>query len=212
MDHLPENQLASRISSYIESFDTSPPFTIQRIAELILFPSRYHSSKAKYLRALDRTLMVHAISDSELTVQVSSTVKDFPPVEPSENHSLTEPADEFPLFSPIPWLSAVMPNERYSSPPTDAASAPTTIFPLSNGVANSHGQDTSPHTSPAEQSSPTQVDTGVPPPIDAVDIGIVPENVARAVQEGGPPPRSPEDLKISLGDNASNENLAMDVE
>jgi PPP4R2 len=58
IDVASEQQLATRVISYIASFDKAPPFTVQRIAELILFPSRYHSSQVKYLRALDRTLMV----------------------------------------------------------------------------------------------------------------------------------------------------------
>jgi len=39
--------------------------------------------------------------------------------------------------------------------------------------------------------------TGAPPPIDAVDIGIVSEEVARHVQEAGPPPRSMDDVNVS---------------
>ena len=54
-----EEELSSRISSALASFDYAPPFTIQRITELILYPNRHHTNKAKYLRALDRTLTVH---------------------------------------------------------------------------------------------------------------------------------------------------------
>jgi PPP4R2 len=44
----------------ISAFESAPPFTIQRVAELVLLPNRYHSNKDKYLRALDRALTVRA--------------------------------------------------------------------------------------------------------------------------------------------------------
>lgn len=53
--------------------------------------------------------------------------------------------------------------------------------------------------------------TGPPPPIDAVDIGIVSEDLARVAQEGGPPPRSPQDLNVSVEDKEEDKS-AMDVE
>jgi hypothetical protein len=118
---------------------------------------------------------------------------------------------ELPLFSLIPWASATNPNERYPSPPADSA---TTLYPMANGVngrlVDSH--DDSANISSEESS--TQIGMGgvPPPPIDAVDIGIVPEEVARAVQEAGPPPRSPQDLNVSIDDKEENPSSAMDVE
>jgi PPP4R2 len=53
-----DNPLAQTITRTLASFDIAPPFTIQRIAELLLFPNRYHVHEGKYLRALDRTLTV----------------------------------------------------------------------------------------------------------------------------------------------------------
>jgi hypothetical protein len=58
LDVQAEHDITSRILSTLASFDTAPPFTIQRVAELVLFPNRHHAKKAKYLRALDRTLTV----------------------------------------------------------------------------------------------------------------------------------------------------------
>ena|ERR1700685_4429986 len=58
LDVQSEDDITSRILSTLASFDTAPPFTIQRVTELVLFPNRHHAKKAKYLRALDRTLTV----------------------------------------------------------------------------------------------------------------------------------------------------------
>jgi PPP4R2 len=58
LDLQSEQELIPRITSALTSFELSPPFTIQRITELILYPNRHYTNKSKYLRALDRTLTV----------------------------------------------------------------------------------------------------------------------------------------------------------
>jgi hypothetical protein len=58
LDVQSEHDITSGILSTLASFDTASPFTIQRVTELVLFPNRHHAKKAKYLRALDRTLTV----------------------------------------------------------------------------------------------------------------------------------------------------------
>lgn len=104
------------------------------------------------------------------------------------------------MFSPIPWASAaIIPHERYSSPPSEI-----TAYQVTNGIKGKE-----PHDSIDE--STTQMTTGPPPPIDAVDIGIVSEDLARVAQEGGPPPRSPQDLNVSVEDKEEDKS-AMDVE
>ena len=110
---------------------------------------------------------------------------------------------EFPLFSLIPWASSTNPNERYPSPPADSAA---TLYPMANGVNGPLGDSHNPSANVSSEESST------PPPIDAVDIGIVPEEVARAAQEGGPPPRSPQDLNVSIHNKEDNSSGAMDVE
>ena len=120
---------------------------------------------------------------------------------------------DLPLFSPIPWASASNPHERYPSPSLDATAA-AAIYPLANGV---NGREHDSHDlNDAEVSSlegsPTQMSSSAPPPIDAVDIGIVPESLARAVQEGGPPPRGPQDVNVSMEDREMNGSTSMDIE
>jgi hypothetical protein len=119
---------------------------------------------------------------------------------------------DLPLFSPIPWATVTNPNERYPSPGLDATAA-AAIYPLANGVG---GRDDDSHeTNGAEvssvESSSSQMSSSAPPPIDAVDIGIVPESLARIAQEGGPPPRGPQDVNVSR-DNREMNGSAMDME
>ena len=75
-------------------FAESPPFTGQRLAELILNPLKYHSHSIKYLRAVERC------------VNVTTTMQDYPPVE-GEAASVGDVETKGPgtaLYSPIPWL------------------------------------------------------------------------------------------------------------
>jgi hypothetical protein len=128
---------------------------------------------------------------------------------------MLEQIGDFPLFSLIPWASATNPNERYTSPPADAITASGSMYPVANGVNGRLGESQDQTNDlPSVGESSTQIGTGgaTPPPIDAVDIGIVPEEVARAAQEGGPLPRSPHDLNVSIDDEQGNADPAMDLE
>ena len=110
---------------------------------------------------------------------------------------------EFPHFSLIPWATVPIPNERYSSPPVDSL-APATAYPLVNGV-NVHS------TSAGDSSTQTNPSGTTPPPIDAVDIGLVPGHVARVAQGGGPPPRSPEAV-LAIDDHPAQKEDEMHID
>jgi hypothetical protein len=120
---------------------------------------------------------------------------------------------DLPLFSPIPWASASNPNERYPSPSLDATAAHA-IYPLANGVNGREHDSHDPNDTEVSslEGSPTQMNSSAPPPIDAVDIGIVPESLARAAQEGGPPPRGPQDVIVSGEDKEMNGSTSMDID
>lgn len=63
-DLLSSYQMSRRVLE--EQFSASPPYTVQRLAELVLRPKRHYRYLPAYLRALDRV------------VAVSSPVSDFP--------------------------------------------------------------------------------------------------------------------------------------
>lgn len=63
-DLLSSYQSSARLLQY--DFEQSPPYTIQRLAELILYPRKHYRFLPAYLRALDRI------------VSVSSPVSEFP--------------------------------------------------------------------------------------------------------------------------------------
>jgi hypothetical protein len=82
---------------------------------------------------------------------------------------------------------------------------------MANGVngRSTRSHDLSTDTPETDESS-TQINSGPPPPIDAVDIGLVPDDLARVALEGGPPPRSPQDVNIPPVDK-DEESIAMDI-
>jgi hypothetical protein len=85
------------------------------------------------------------------------------------------------------------------------------MYPIANGVngRTTRSNETSTETPVVEESS--QLNSGPPPPIDAVDIGLVPDDLARVALEGGPPPRSPQDINLQTADT-EDESIAMDIE
>ena len=86
------------------------------------------------------------------------------------------------------------------------------MYPIANGLNGRRGEYHDPDVVSEESSATTEIGTGRthPPPIDAVDIGIVPQEVARVAQ--GALPRSPQDRNASIDDKDDNSGNAMDIE
>ncbi|KAJ7685052.1 PPP4R2-domain-containing protein [Mycena polygramma] len=97
----------------LDQWDSSPPFTIQRICELCLHPKQHYNSVGKYLRAVEKSLLV------------TSTYASFPPMTEDERDttvrtmaSIGSPSlPSTPLFSPIPFLHGDARRSKSRSPP-----------------------------------------------------------------------------------------------
>ena len=93
----------------------NPPFTIQRVCELCLNPRQHYSSVGKYLRAVEKSLLVTSSWDS------------FPPLSEMDSDpngrsvfalgSTRQSAPSTPLFSPIPFLHEDARRSKSRSPP-----------------------------------------------------------------------------------------------
>lgn len=91
----------------------SPPFTIQRVCELCLSPKQNYTSVGKYLRAVEKSLLV------------TSTYDSFPPLTDAERDTTVRTmasigstsAPVTPLFSPIPFLHDDARRSKSRSPP-----------------------------------------------------------------------------------------------
>ncbi|ORX91504.1 hypothetical protein K493DRAFT_339324 [Basidiobolus meristosporus CBS 931.73] len=71
-----------RIVKALEAFKSDPPFTVQRLCELIAYPKEHHKSLPKYMRALEKV------------VTVTSTYADFPLVANGDVDVTKNPPEE----------------------------------------------------------------------------------------------------------------------
>ncbi|KAH0159686.1 hypothetical protein KCU67_g7008, partial [Aureobasidium melanogenum] len=140
------------------NFPKNPPYTIQRLAELVLQPRRYYRYLPPFLQALDRV------------VSVTSTVNEFPLAhasidsassflangEPSENHSEREGlgSDESlggALLTPIPWLKRENGHHDFRSESSQTIEGPNgvgvieTVSVSNGGAALAQEEDTMSH-------------------------------------------------------------------
>ncbi|KAH0013750.1 hypothetical protein KCU78_g9036, partial [Aureobasidium melanogenum] len=140
------------------NFPKNPPYTIQRLAELVLQPRRYYRYLPPFLQALDRV------------VSVTSTVNEFPLAhasidsassflangEPSENHSEREGlgSDESlggALLTPIPWLKRENGHHDFRSESSQTIEGPNgvgvieTVSVSNGGAALPQEEDTMSH-------------------------------------------------------------------
>lgn len=160
-----------------KDFSHSPPYTIQRLAELVLYPKKTYRFLPAYLRALDRVVSVNSpvtdfplafspapVNGSFLTNGDSTMVNGI-----SERDSLG--SDESlggALLTPIPWLntttlasaaSAASQNEselrsehKETIEGPNGAGSIETVSVTVNGVPSATSLA---HTSPAQATSPT---------------------------------------------------------
>ncbi|KAF7338410.1 hypothetical protein MVEN_02066800 [Mycena venus] len=56
------------VFALLDQFDSNPPFTIQRVCELCLNPKQNYNSVGKYLRAVEKSLLVTSTYDSFPTI------------------------------------------------------------------------------------------------------------------------------------------------
>ncbi|EMR10723.1 hypothetical protein PNEG_00873 [Pneumocystis murina B123] len=89
-----EKMLFDRIKNVLLSnFLTHPPHTVQRLAELLLTPKLHYNSLSKYLRAVEKTLMV------------TSTTADFKVHDTDSQHQKMNHSDSSaPNLTPVPWI------------------------------------------------------------------------------------------------------------
>jgi len=109
------NELLDNIVIQLDSFDSDPPFTIQRLCELCVDPKKHYKSVGKWLRAIEKSTLV------------TSTWNEFPPLTEQEKDlnvrnvifGGSEPLSvpNTPLFSPIPFLHTDARRSKSLSPP-----------------------------------------------------------------------------------------------
>ncbi|EIW85049.1 hypothetical protein CONPUDRAFT_69976 [Coniophora puteana RWD-64-598 SS2] len=113
MTHEEAHEVKNNLYERLHDFEDNPPFTIQRICELCIRPKDHYKAVGKYLRAVERTLLV------------TSTWNSFP-VDHGDAGPVTIPitfgatlstAPVTPTFSPIPFLHDDARRSSSRSPP-----------------------------------------------------------------------------------------------
>ncbi|KAK1066061.1 hypothetical protein LTR74_007452 [Friedmanniomyces endolithicus] len=178
---LPPDLLSSYQSStrvLERDFSQSPPYTIQRLAELVLYPRMHYRFLPAYLRALDRTVSVTSPHSEFPLPSLTATVNGgF--LANGDGGSITEQeglgSDESlggALLTPIPWLrnsssnaitanGAAGPDGELRSERTETISGPhgagsvETVSVTVNGVPSSTTPTTLAHTTSSAPASPT---------------------------------------------------------
>lgn len=224
---LPPDLLSSyQFSTHVleQDFANSPPYTIQRLAELVLEPRRHYRFLPAYLRALDRV------------VSVSSPISDFPlPTLNPARHTATNgggfltngdtnPAyaaterdglgsDESlggALLTPIPWLrsngnalsgsSASQDGEYHSESTETMETVPVTanVAPFASSAAHTPLSPTSPSLSEqSDASSPSSSAESVESQL-RLQGGVTQGELLRQEQEAGVVPVSQTSPRRSL--------------
>ncbi|KAG5639520.1 hypothetical protein H0H81_000665 [Sphagnurus paluster] len=166
------NELKGYIFAQLDTFDSNPPFTIQRVCELCLHPWQHYTSVGKYLRAVEKSLLVTSTWDS------------FPPLSEIDSDpngrsvfslgSTRQSAPATPLFSPIPFLHDDARRSKSRSPPpsplTLAASpmiVPEPLEPRALGLVDELDDPSPGHMSdhPTALTSTTTSDVPIPRPL-----------------------------------------------
>ncbi|KAK1086308.1 hypothetical protein LTR33_001635 [Friedmanniomyces endolithicus] len=178
---LPPDLLSSYQSSarvLERDFSHSPPYTIQRLAELVLYPKKHYRFLPAYLRALDRTVSVTSPHSEFPLPSLTATVNGgF--LTNGDGGSITEReglgSDESlggALLTPIPWLrnsssnavtgnGAAGPDGELRSERTETISGPhgagsvETVSVTVNGVPSSTTPTALAHTISSAPASPT---------------------------------------------------------
>ena len=97
--------------TYAIQSDSNPPFTIQRLCELCIEPRKHYKTVGKYLRALERTILVTSTRDMYPDVETGD-IEMGTAFEDNESLRVTMT----PVFSPIPFLHGDARRSRSPSP------------------------------------------------------------------------------------------------
>ncbi|KAI0950632.1 hypothetical protein AcV7_009033 [Taiwanofungus camphoratus] len=105
------------IYAQLNEFEGSPPFTIQRICELCLRPTEHYKQLGKYLRAVEKSLLVTSTWDAFPALTDGASSQPNAGLGSISTTSLSASAPTTPMFSPIPFLHEDARRSSSRSPP-----------------------------------------------------------------------------------------------
>ena len=122
--------LALHPEPHPDSYNRNAPFTIQRVCELCVRPHEHYRAVGKYLRAVEKSLLVTSTWDS-FPNPVNGEAKangNGPTITPLPTGPISTPTT--PIFSPIPFLhSDARARSKSRSPPQTSPNEPNDAEP-----------------------------------------------------------------------------------
>ncbi|KAL0947058.1 hypothetical protein HGRIS_013199 [Hohenbuehelia grisea] len=110
------NDLKGHIFTQLHAFETNPPFTVQRLCELVVNPTDHYNCVGKYLRAVEKSILVTStwdafpvVADQSTEISLRSSI--------AVSGAAISSAPQTPLFSPIPFLHDDARRSKSRSPP-----------------------------------------------------------------------------------------------
>lgn len=145
--------MLDHILTHIQGFETFPPHTIQRLAELILTPRAHYKALAAYLHAVDRVVLVTSSTDvyplppaiPDMSNMSINGTTDDESKDPADGVSWTNStntavgSDEAlggALLTPIPWLTRRSPGSDDDGMGAQIHSESTETIDGPNGVGS----------------------------------------------------------------------------
>lgn len=149
----PIQDLLDEIKTKVQSFESYPPHTLQRFAELIISPRAHYKALTSYLHAVDRVVQVTSGSDTyplppaipDMTSMNLNGDADSDAKDPAEDVSWSNPttaavgSDEAlggALLTPIPWLTRPSPESSEGTPGAQIHSESTETIDGPNGMGS----------------------------------------------------------------------------
>lgn len=187
------------------------PFTIQRLCELCLYPQKHYKKIGKYLRAVEKTLLVTSTWDAfpalpPATSQITTVTTNFDSI-------LLSSAPPTPMFSPIPFLHDDARRSKSRSPPPSplvlparATAATNTAIPLTS--AENVEPPALGLVDELDDPSPGHL-SDHPQPLSATTTVINPKTVASLAERFV---RSTEDARASQGEKSTDSSSTEKVE
>lgn len=94
LEGAPLDRACEDVCAMLDELD-GPPFTVQRLAELLMDPQAHYHTRSKYLAALSRVLAISPIAEAA----PSSVAPDTPVFR------MRASSEVLPIYSPIPFLA-----------------------------------------------------------------------------------------------------------
>ncbi|KAI0807530.1 PPP4R2-domain-containing protein [Fomes fomentarius] len=204
------DEMKASVYAQLDDFD-STPFTIQRVCELCVNPRQHYKYIGKYLRAVEKSLLVTSTWDA--FPPLSETDSTYSAVgHPSISTSAVS-APNTPMFSPIPFLHEDARRSKSRSPPPSPLVLPATVVGGITAAEEGAGVKSLGLVDELDDPSPGHLSDHIEPISSTTTVesrplhGTLEERFVKATSEGES--ESSEDVPMAHDEDEGKENKAV---